>query len=49
MIDIYSLYEDLKKYVDCDYDDAFYEATEGAAQYDIVKEMLEKIITEVER
>lgn len=44
-IDIFALYEDLKKYIGDEYDDAFYDAAEGAAQYDIIKEMLERIIT----
>lgn len=46
-IDIFALYEDLKKYVGDEYDDAFYDATEGAAQFDIIKEMLERLITEI--
>lgn len=46
-IDIFDLYEDLKKHVGDEYDDAFYNATEGAAQFDIVKEMLEILIKAV--
>lgn len=42
-IDIFALYEDLKKYFGNEYDDAFYNAAEGAAQYDIVKEMLDRL------
>lgn len=45
-IDIFSLYEDLKKYIGDEaeeYDDLFYDAPEGDAQLCIVKEMLEKI------
>ena len=44
-MDIIGLYEDLKKYTEDEsqYDDLFYEATEGEAQIDIVKEMLESI------
>lgn len=43
MIDIIALYEDLKKYIGDEYDDMFYDASEGDAQICIVKEMLEKI------
>ena len=46
-IDIYAIYEDLKKYVGDEYDDAFYDAAEGEAQYDIIKELLERIKTEL--
>lgn len=42
-IDIFALYEDLKKYVGNEYDDMFYDADEGDAQLCIIKEMLEKI------
>lgn len=46
-IDIFSLYDDLRKYFDADtvaeYDDLFYDAPEGDAQISIIKEMLEKI------
>lgn len=48
MINIFELYEDLKKHIGDDYDDAFYEAAEGAAQFDIVKEMLQRLIKEVD-
>lgn len=48
MIDIFVLYEDLKKHIGDDYDDAFYDAAEGAAQFDIVKEMCEKIMDELQ-
>ncbi len=45
-MDIISLYEDLRKHIQdkSQYDDLFYEATEGDAQIDIVKEMLENIL-----
>lgn len=42
-IDIFALYEDLRKYIGDEYDDLFYDAPEGDAQLCIVKEMLEKI------
>lgn len=43
-MDIISLYEDLKKYLIInDYDDLFYDAPEGQAQIDIIKEMLAEI------
>ena len=48
-IDIFALYEDLKKYIGDSYDDAFYDAAEGAAQFDIVKEMLEQIIGVIDK
>lgn len=46
IISLFDLYEDLKKYVDNaeEYDDMFYDAPEGEAQVDIVREMLEKIM-----
>ncbi len=46
-IDVFTLYEDLKKHIEngSEYDDLFYEAPEGEAQIDIVKEMM-KIILE---
>lgn len=47
-IDIFALYEDLKKYVGDEYDAVFYEAAEGSAQYDIVKEILERLIKAVD-
>lgn len=47
-IDIFALYEDLKKYIGDDYDDAFYDASEGTAQFDIVKRMLEILIKAVD-
>lgn len=45
-IDIFELYKDLRKYVDNaeEYDDWFYDAPEGEAQYDIVREMLDIVI-----
>lgn len=45
-IDIFELYEDLRKYMDSksEYDDLFYDAPEGEAQYDIVREMLDIVI-----
>lgn len=45
-MDIISLYEDLKKYMDeeSQYDDMFYNAPEGEAQLDIVREMMEDIL-----
>lgn len=50
-IDIFALYEDLKKYIGDDevdeYDDLFYDAPEGDAQLCIVKEMLEKIADKI--
>ena len=46
-IDIFSLYEDLKKYIGDEYDDLFYDAPEGDAQLCIVKEMLEKIADKI--
>ena len=44
-MDIISLYEDLRKYVNND--SMFYDAPEGEAQIDIVKEMLEEIISKL--
>lgn len=46
-IDIFSLYEDLRRYIGGEYDDAFYEADEGDAQLCIVREMLEKIASKI--
>lgn len=48
-IDIFDLYENLKKYVDNSegYDDIFYDSPEGEAQVDIVREMLEDIIKKI--
>lgn len=45
-MNIIELYEDLKKHMDneSEYDDMFYDAPEGEAQIDIVKEMLETIL-----
>ena len=45
-MDIISLYEVLKKYIEDEeqYDDLFYDAPEGEAQVDIVREMLEEIL-----
>ena len=47
MIDIFNLYEDLKKYVSTDLDDVFYDAPEGEAQLDILKDMLVEISTKL--
>lgn len=48
-MNIIELYEDLRKYMDDEeqYDDLFYDAPEGEAQIDIVKDMLEKIINKL--
>ena len=46
-MDIISLYEDLKKYTDKQYDDLFYDAPEGESQIDIVKEILTEIINTI--
>ena len=48
-INIFDLYEDLKKHIDNaeEYDDMFYDAPEGEAQFDIVKEMLEIILEKI--
>lgn len=46
MIDIFELYEDLKKYTN-DRDDMFYDAPEGEVQFDITKEMLMEIYTQL--
>lgn len=45
-MDIFSLYENLKKYLgeDAERDDMFYDTPEGEAQLDIVKEMLKEIL-----
>lgn len=45
-MDIISLYDDLRKYMEDEtrYDDLFYDAPEGEAQIDIVREMLENIL-----
>lgn len=45
-MDIISLYEDLRKHIEdeAQYDDLFYDAPEGEAQIDIVKEMLKDIL-----
>ena len=45
-MDVISLYEDLRKYMEDEtqYDDLFYDAPEGEAQIDIVREMLESIL-----
>jgi hypothetical protein len=42
-VDIFLLYEDLKKHLGEKYDDMFYDAPEGEAQIDILKEMLADI------
>lgn len=44
-MNIISLYEDLRNYIEdaTQYDDLFYDAPEGEAQIDIIKEMLEEI------
>lgn len=48
-MDIIGLYEDLKKYMEnsTQYDDLFYDASEGKAQKDIVNEMLVEIINRI--
>ena len=48
-MDIISLYEDLKKYIKnkTKYDDLFYDAPEGEAQIDIVKEMLKDVFDRI--
>ena len=48
-MDIISLYEDLRKYIENEsrYDDSFYDAPEGETQIDIVKEMLEEIVNKI--
>ena len=46
-IDIFALYEDLRKHIGDEYDDMFYDAPEGDAQLCIVKEMLEKIADKI--
>lgn len=50
-VNIIDLYEDLRKYIKRElrdeYDDMFYDAPEGEAQIDIVKEILENIIKKV--
>lgn len=45
-MNIIGLYEDLKKYTDEneERDNIFYDAPEGEAQVDIVREMLEEIL-----
>lgn len=48
-IDIYELYEDLKKYLGDEYDDLFYDAPEGEAQIDIVVQMLEETAKSIKR
>ena len=48
-IDIFALYEDLRAYFGCEFDDAFYDAAEGGAQYDIVITMLEQLINKLKR
>lgn len=42
-IDIFALYEDLRKYFGNANDDLFYDAPEGEAQTDIIKEMLTEL------
>lgn len=46
-IDIFELYEDLKKYLGDEHDDLFYDAPEGEAQIDIVVQMLEEIANRI--
>lgn len=48
-MNIINLYEDLRKYIDNEtkYDDLFYDAPEGEAQIDIVKDMLEEIANRI--
>ena len=44
-IDIFNLYEDLRKYIGNDeLDDLFYDASEWEVQLDIIKDMLKKLI-----
>lgn len=47
MIDIFSLYEDLKKYTSLNFDSIFYDAPEGEVQLDILKDMLMEIYTKI--
>lgn len=51
MINVIGLYEDLRKYVSVtdELDDLFYDAPEGHAQIDVVKDMLTDIISDLER
>lgn len=46
MINIFALYEDLKKYTE-EQDGLFYDAPEGEVQLDILKEMLINIINQL--
>ena len=46
-IDIFELYEDLKKHIGNEYDNAFYDADEGDAQLCILRDMLEKISEQI--
>lgn len=47
-MDIISLYEDLRKYIDTtEYDDLFYYAPEGDAQIEIVKNVLQEILQKI--
>ena len=48
-INLFALYEDLKKYQDEDRDDLFYDAPEGSAQIDILIEMLQEITTAIKK
>lgn len=47
-MNIFSLYEDLRKYMEEEtleeYDDMFYDAPEGEVQIDIVRDMLANIL-----
>lgn len=49
MIDIFALYEDLKKYIGDEYDNLFYDAPEGDAQICIAKEMLQIIAKKISK
>lgn len=50
-MNIIELYEDLRKHINeekrNEYDDLFYDAPEGEAQVDIVKEIMEIIIAKI--
>ena len=48
MIDVVGLFEDLKKYVSVsdEFEQLFYDAPEGEAQVDIVKDMIRSLLNE---
>ena len=48
-MNIIELYQDLRKYITdaTQYDDMFYDAPEGDAQIDIIKEMLREIASRI--